>query len=96
MGIHEWSYDNDVSLDLRFKVPHADNDVALRDIKLEVELGFDRELAFKEAAALPELRRADGVQRHALHRVRRLRRYLPGGLHHLHRRRRGGRAARRG
>ena len=24
MGIHEWSYDNDVSLDLRFKVPHRD------------------------------------------------------------------------
>jgi len=23
MGIHEWSYDNDVSNDLRFKVPHA-------------------------------------------------------------------------
>ena len=49
MGIHEWSYDNGVSLDLRFKVPHAENDVALRDIKTEVELGFDRELAFKEA-----------------------------------------------
>jgi len=49
MGIHEWSYGNDVSLDLRFKVPHAPDDVALRDIKLEVELGYDRELAFKEA-----------------------------------------------
>ena len=24
MGIHEWSYDNDVSIDLRFKVPHRD------------------------------------------------------------------------
>src|SRR5205085_2000037 len=30
MGIHEWSYDNDVSLDLRFKVPHAPNEVTLR------------------------------------------------------------------
>jgi ferredoxin len=49
MGIHEWSYDNDVSLDLRFKVPHAPDEVALRDIKLEVELGFDREQGFKEA-----------------------------------------------
>src|SRR5205085_5703619 len=45
----EWSYDNDVSLDLRFKVPHAPDEVALRDIALEVELGYDRELAFKEA-----------------------------------------------
>jgi NADPH-dependent glutamate synthase beta subunit-like oxidoreductase len=49
MGIHEWSYDNDVSLDLRFKVPHAPDEAALRDITLEVELGYDRTLAFKEA-----------------------------------------------
>jgi formate dehydrogenase beta subunit len=49
MGIHEWSYDNDVSPDLRFKVPHAEDEVALRDIALEVELGYDREMAFKEA-----------------------------------------------
>ncbi|WP_135467253.1 FAD-dependent oxidoreductase [Crenalkalicoccus roseus] len=49
MGIHEWSYDNDVSLDLRYKVPHRDPTVALRDITAEVELGYDRELAFKEA-----------------------------------------------
>ncbi|MBM3524777.1 MAG: 4Fe-4S dicluster domain-containing protein, partial [Alphaproteobacteria bacterium] len=49
MGIHEWSYDNDVSLDLRFKVPLKDKDVALRDIKVEVELGFDEQLAFQEA-----------------------------------------------
>ncbi len=49
MGIHEWSYDNDVSLDLRFKVPHRDKTLALRDIKAEVELGFDDKLAFAEA-----------------------------------------------
>ena len=49
MGIHEWSYDNDVSLDLRFKVPHRDKAIALRDIKAEVELGFDDKLAFAEA-----------------------------------------------
>jgi len=49
MGIHEWSYDNDVSLDLRFKVPHADKELTLRNVKVEVELGFDRDLAFKEA-----------------------------------------------
>ena len=49
MGIHEWSYDSAVSPDLRFKVPHAENEVALRDIRTEVELGYDRELAFKEA-----------------------------------------------
>jgi formate dehydrogenase beta subunit len=49
MGIHEWSYDNDISLDLRFKVPHRDKVLALRDIKAEVELGFDDKLAFAEA-----------------------------------------------
>jgi formate dehydrogenase (NADP+) beta subunit len=48
MGIHEWSYDNDVALDLRYKVPHLPNEVALRDIKAEVELGYDRELGYKE------------------------------------------------
>jgi formate dehydrogenase beta subunit len=49
MGIHEWSYDNDISLDLRFKVPHRDKVIALKDIKAEVELGFDDKMAFAEA-----------------------------------------------
>ena len=49
MGIHEWSYDNDISMDLRFKVPHRDKAIALKDIKAEVELGFDDKLAYAEA-----------------------------------------------
>lgn len=49
MGIHEWSYDNAPSLDLRFKVPHRDKLLALQDIKAEVELGFDESLAYAEA-----------------------------------------------
>jgi NADPH-dependent glutamate synthase beta subunit-like oxidoreductase len=49
MGIHEWSYDNDISLDLRFKVPHAPQDVTLRNVKVEVELGFDPKLGYLEA-----------------------------------------------
>ena len=49
MGIHEWSYDNAVSPDHRYKVPHQDKAVALRDITAEVELGYDDRLAFKEA-----------------------------------------------
>jgi ferredoxin len=48
MGIHEWSYDNAVSLDLRYKVPMRDQAIALKDIKAEVELGFDRQLAYAE------------------------------------------------
>jgi formate dehydrogenase (NADP+) beta subunit len=49
MGIHEWSYDNDISNDLRYKVPLRDTAVALKDIKVEVELGFDDKLAYLEA-----------------------------------------------
>jgi formate dehydrogenase (NADP+) beta subunit len=49
MGIHEWSYDNDVSIDTRFRVPIKPNEVTLRNIKEEVELGFDPKLAFAEA-----------------------------------------------
>ena len=49
MGIHEWSYDNDVSLDLRYKVPLVEPGVALRNVKIEVEKGFDPLLGYKEA-----------------------------------------------
>ncbi len=49
MGIHEWSYDNEISPDKRLRVPLRDKVVALKDIKAEVELGFDVELALKEA-----------------------------------------------
>jgi formate dehydrogenase (NADP+) beta subunit len=49
MGIHEWSYDNDISADRRFRVPLRDKVIALADIKAEVELGFDDRLALKEA-----------------------------------------------
>jgi NADPH-dependent glutamate synthase beta subunit-like oxidoreductase len=49
MGIHEWSYDNQVVNDARYKVPLRELKVALKDIRQEVELGFDRALAFQEA-----------------------------------------------
>jgi ferredoxin len=49
MGIHEWSYDNEVSLDTRFKVPLRDLKIALTNIKVEVEQGFDAKLALAEA-----------------------------------------------
>ena len=50
MGIHEWSYHNEISLDDRFKVPWAKAEVALASIRVEVELGFDAATAFKEAS----------------------------------------------
>ena len=49
MGIHEWSYDNDVSNMARSQVPWAKAEVALASIRVEVELGFDAATAFKEA-----------------------------------------------
>jgi len=48
MGIHEWSYDNDITLDKRYRVPLRDKKVALTDIKAEVELGFDLQQALAE------------------------------------------------
>ena len=48
MGIHQWSYDNDISNDVRYAVPHAAKEKTLKDINMEVELGFDPELAFGE------------------------------------------------
>jgi NADPH-dependent glutamate synthase beta subunit-like oxidoreductase/ferredoxin len=49
MGIHEWSYDNDISADARNKVPWAAAEKALQSIKVEVELGFDEATAWREA-----------------------------------------------
>ena len=49
MGIHEWSYDSDVTTDIRYIVPQADKKETLRNRKKEVELGFDLSTAFKEA-----------------------------------------------
>ncbi|MFN0013165.1 MAG: FAD-dependent oxidoreductase [Saprospiraceae bacterium] len=49
MGIHEWMYDSPVVDDLRYEVPHAANEVALKDRLLEVELGFSQNTGFMEA-----------------------------------------------
>ena len=49
MGVHEWSYDNDISQANRLLVPHADKTISLKDLKMEVELGFDEQMALEEA-----------------------------------------------
>src|SRR5213078_4318947 len=49
MGIHEWSYDNDIANDRRYAVPLRDKAVALKDVRLEVELGFDKATGYLEA-----------------------------------------------
>ena len=48
MGIHEWSYSNSYTAERRIAVPHADKAKSLRNLKVEVELGFDDKLAAKE------------------------------------------------
>ncbi|MBL0041564.1 MAG: FAD-dependent oxidoreductase [Xanthomonadales bacterium] len=50
MGIHEWSYDNEITRDERYVVPWAPKELTLKSIKVEVELGFDAQTACKEAA----------------------------------------------
>jgi NADPH-dependent glutamate synthase beta subunit-like oxidoreductase/formate hydrogenlyase subunit 6/NADH:ubiquinone oxidoreductase subunit I len=49
MGIHEWSYDNDIQNDRRYRVPLREKAVALKNVKMEVELGFDQDTGYKEA-----------------------------------------------
>ena len=49
MGIHEWSYDSSVETDHRHHVPMVDKTLALSNRKVEVELGFDHQLGYKEA-----------------------------------------------
>jgi NADPH-dependent glutamate synthase beta subunit-like oxidoreductase/ferredoxin len=49
MGIHEWSYDNDIANDRRYRVPLREKAVALKNVKMEVELGFDQETGYREA-----------------------------------------------
>ena len=64
----------------------ATRSMALADIKAEVELGFDTQLALKEAERCLNCDIQTVFTAVAVHRVRRLRRHLPDGLHHLHRR----------
>ena len=49
MGIHEWSYKNDYDPGRRVGVPHAELTASLGNLKMEVELGYDDQLAAKEA-----------------------------------------------
>jgi formate dehydrogenase (NADP+) beta subunit len=49
MGIHEWSYDNEVVIDARYVVPQADKRLTLKSVKKEVELGFDIHTGCSEA-----------------------------------------------
>jgi formate dehydrogenase beta subunit len=45
MGMHEWSYSNDYDGDARTQMRHVDLRERFKNIKIEVELGFDAEQA---------------------------------------------------
>ena len=49
MGVHEWAYDAEHDPSARNLVPLVEHKVALSNIKTEVELGFDKKLAEREA-----------------------------------------------
>ena len=94
MGIHEWSYDN-ADLERR-ALPGADQGEQDHPEGHQGggRAGLRSQARLRRSAALPQLRRADGVHAQAVHRVRCLRGHLPDGLHQLHRQRRGAGAAR--
>lgn len=50
MGIHQWQYDSPVVNDVRYVVPQESLNKTLINRKVEVELGFSQNEAFKEAA----------------------------------------------
>ena len=94
MGIHEWSYDNDdlAGPALQGAVARHE-DRRCKTSRSKSSSASTPKTALRRSAALPQLRRADGVHAEALHRVRRVRRHLPDGLHHVHRERRRSGAA---
>jgi NADPH-dependent glutamate synthase beta subunit-like oxidoreductase len=49
MGIHEWTYDNAVTTDVRHVVPMAEKKDTLSNLTMEVELGFDKQEGYDEA-----------------------------------------------
>ncbi len=93
MGMHEWSYDSE------HDAFEAASGAARRSAQVAEEHQDGSRTRLRSQtrragnATLPELRRADGVHRQAVHRVRRVRRHLSDGLHHVHAERRGTRTA---
>jgi formate dehydrogenase (NADP+) beta subunit len=62
MGVHDWLYQSQVMDDRAPGVPMLAKAKTLKDRLLEVELGFDREGAYR-GQALPQLRRPDRLHR---------------------------------
>ena len=93
MGIHEWSYDNATSRSTRAsRCRGRRRRKALTASRSRSSSAStpDRGGRAPSAASTATCRRCSPA---TVHRMRRLRRHLPDGLHHLHRERRGGRPA---
>ena len=89
MGIHEWSYDNDItSRPALARCRWSDIDQVAEEHQGRGRARLRCGDGVQGGRALPQLRRADGVRLEPVHRMRRLRRHLPDRLHHLHRQRR--------
>ena len=87
MGIHEWSYDNDIANDQRYKVPLGGRrpGQALKPTsRWRWSWASTSSWPFKEAQRCLNCDVQTVFDRAAVHRVRRLRGHLPDGLHHLH------------
>jgi hypothetical protein len=84
MGLHEWAYSNDYSSVKRQKMTHVGPRAALQAARHRGGARLHGGADGAGGGALPQLRRADRVLRAALHRVRRVRRHLPGPLPHHH------------
>ena len=63
MGIHEWSYDNDVALDQRFKVPMRDQVDGDEGYPGRGRTRLRQAARLSRSRALPELRYPDGLHR---------------------------------
>ena len=49
MGVHDWSYNSSINEEQRHAVPMVDLKLALKNLSMEVELGFDERTAAEEA-----------------------------------------------
>ena len=87
VGMHAWSYSNDYNPLPRTKMQHEELTKRFSGLNVEVELGFDAEQTAHEVERCLNCDIETHFTRQPVHRVRRVRRRLPGELPHDHARR---------
>ena len=88
MGMHSWAYSNDFNPSPRAKMQHAELVERFSKLERRGGAGLHARADGDRSRALPQLRHRDALRGEALHRVRRVRRRLPGELSHDRARRR--------